>query len=197
MGGSGARGNAAFACRPLTSESFPREIREQERAHDPFEAAHSRGITLMGVLVAMLIFTVVFLVALGLYQVANRAYLRTDAATISSRTSASRWTALRKPSRRRRELQHPRRDQRRRRAGGRGVGSRVLRPRRLQQPARDHADVGDVSDRHHRQWRDRRLRPPQAGRRRQQHHFPDDEDRHEHASQRHARRHDAPSARRR
>src|SRR2546423_3415498 len=41
-----------------------------------------RGMTMMEVLVAMLIFTVVFLVALGLYQVANRAYLRTDAATI-------------------------------------------------------------------------------------------------------------------
>jgi prepilin-type N-terminal cleavage/methylation domain-containing protein len=41
-----------------------------------------RGMTIMEVLVAMLIFTVVFLVALGLYQVANRAYLRTDAATI-------------------------------------------------------------------------------------------------------------------
>jgi prepilin-type N-terminal cleavage/methylation domain-containing protein len=41
-----------------------------------------RGMTLMEVLVAMLIFTVVFLAALGLYQVANRAYLRTDAATI-------------------------------------------------------------------------------------------------------------------
>jgi hypothetical protein len=39
-------------------------------------------MTMMEVLVAMLIFTVVFLVALGLYQVANRAYLRTDAATI-------------------------------------------------------------------------------------------------------------------
>src|SRR5882757_2708723 len=41
-----------------------------------------RGMTLMEVLVAMMIFTVVFLAALGLYQVANRAYLRTDAATI-------------------------------------------------------------------------------------------------------------------
>jgi prepilin-type N-terminal cleavage/methylation domain-containing protein len=41
-----------------------------------------RGMTLMEVLVAMLIFTIVFLVALGLYEVANRAYLRTDAATI-------------------------------------------------------------------------------------------------------------------
>lgn len=39
-------------------------------------------MTLMEVLVAMMIFTVVFLAALGLYQVANRAYLRTDAATI-------------------------------------------------------------------------------------------------------------------
>ncbi|MEA2164517.1 MAG: hypothetical protein QOK37_2644 [Thermoanaerobaculia bacterium] len=39
-------------------------------------------MSMMEVLVAMLIFTVVFLVALGLYSVANRAYLRTDAATI-------------------------------------------------------------------------------------------------------------------
>jgi hypothetical protein len=39
-------------------------------------------MSMMEVLVAMMIFTVVFLVALGLYQVANRAYLRTDAATI-------------------------------------------------------------------------------------------------------------------
>ena len=48
----------------------------------PSKRRTQRGMTLMEVLVAMLIFTVVFLVALGLYQVANRAYLRTDAATI-------------------------------------------------------------------------------------------------------------------
>lgn len=48
----------------------------------PSKRRNQRGMTLMEVLVAMLIFTIVFLVALGLYQVANRAYLRTDAATI-------------------------------------------------------------------------------------------------------------------
>ena len=48
----------------------------------PSMRRNQRGMTMMEVLVAMLIFTVVFLVALGLYQVANRAYLRTDAATI-------------------------------------------------------------------------------------------------------------------
>lgn len=41
-----------------------------------------RGMTLMEVLVAVLIFTVVFLAALALYETANRAYLRTDSATI-------------------------------------------------------------------------------------------------------------------
>lgn len=41
-----------------------------------------RGMTLMEVLAAILIFTIVILVALGLYQVANRAYLSTDSATI-------------------------------------------------------------------------------------------------------------------
>jgi prepilin-type N-terminal cleavage/methylation domain-containing protein len=48
----------------------------------PSKRRTQRGMSMMEVLVAMMIFTVVFLVALGLYQVANRAYLRTDAATI-------------------------------------------------------------------------------------------------------------------
>lgn len=48
----------------------------------PSKRRGQRGMSMMEVLVAMLIFTVVFLVALGLYSVANRAYLRTDAATI-------------------------------------------------------------------------------------------------------------------
>lgn len=41
-----------------------------------------RGMTLIEAIVAIFIFTVVFLTALSLYQTANRAYLRTDAATI-------------------------------------------------------------------------------------------------------------------
>ena len=41
-----------------------------------------RGMSLLEVIVAVFIFTVVFLVALSLYHSANRAYLRTDAATI-------------------------------------------------------------------------------------------------------------------
>src|SRR5688500_19935538 len=41
-----------------------------------------RGMSLLEVIVAVFIFTVVFLVALSLYHAANRAYLRTDAATI-------------------------------------------------------------------------------------------------------------------
>lgn len=41
-----------------------------------------RGMTLIEALVAMLVFTVVFMAALALYQSANKAYLQTDAATI-------------------------------------------------------------------------------------------------------------------
>lgn len=46
-----------------------------------------RGMTLIEVLVAILVFTVVFLAALGLYQAANRAYLQTDAATIQQQNA--------------------------------------------------------------------------------------------------------------
>lgn len=41
-----------------------------------------RGMTLIEALIAVFIFTVVFLTALALYQTANRAYLQTDAAAI-------------------------------------------------------------------------------------------------------------------
>jgi len=41
-----------------------------------------RGMTLMEALIAVFIFTIVFLTALALYQSANRAYLQTDAAAI-------------------------------------------------------------------------------------------------------------------
>jgi len=41
-----------------------------------------RGMTVIEALVAVLVFSVVFLAALGLYQAANKAYMATDAATI-------------------------------------------------------------------------------------------------------------------
>jgi prepilin-type N-terminal cleavage/methylation domain-containing protein len=46
-----------------------------------------RGMTLIEVMVAVLVFTIVFLAALGLYQAANRAYLATDAATIQQQNA--------------------------------------------------------------------------------------------------------------
>lgn len=46
------------------------------------ERRSERGMTLAEALVAVLIFSIVFLAALGLYQSANRAYAATDAATI-------------------------------------------------------------------------------------------------------------------
>src|SRR5688500_13398236 len=44
--------------------------------------ASQRGMTLIEAIVAIFVFTIVFLAALALYQSANRAYLQTDAATI-------------------------------------------------------------------------------------------------------------------
>lgn len=46
-----------------------------------------RGMTLIETLVAVVVFTVVFLAALGLYQAANRAYMTTDAATIQQQNA--------------------------------------------------------------------------------------------------------------
>jgi prepilin-type N-terminal cleavage/methylation domain-containing protein len=46
-----------------------------------------KGMTLVETLVSVLIFSIVFLAALGLYQVANRAYLRTDSATIQQQNA--------------------------------------------------------------------------------------------------------------
>ena len=46
-----------------------------------------RGMTLIETLVAVVVFTVVFLAALGLYQAANRAYMNTDAATIQQQNA--------------------------------------------------------------------------------------------------------------
>jgi type IV pilus assembly protein PilW len=46
-----------------------------------------KGMTLIETLVSVLIFSIVFLAALGLYQVANRAYLTTDAATIQQQNA--------------------------------------------------------------------------------------------------------------
>jgi prepilin-type N-terminal cleavage/methylation domain-containing protein len=46
-----------------------------------------KGMTLVETLVSVLIFSIVFLAALGLYQVANRAYLATDAATIQQQNA--------------------------------------------------------------------------------------------------------------
>lgn len=46
-----------------------------------------QGMTLVETLVAVVVFSIVFLAALGLYQVANRAYLATDAATIQQQNA--------------------------------------------------------------------------------------------------------------
>jgi prepilin-type N-terminal cleavage/methylation domain-containing protein len=46
-----------------------------------------KGMTLVETLVSVLIFSIVFLAALGLYQVANRAYMSTDAATIQQQNA--------------------------------------------------------------------------------------------------------------
>lgn len=46
-----------------------------------------KGMTLVETLVAVVVFSIVFLAALGLYQVANRAYLATDAATIQQQNA--------------------------------------------------------------------------------------------------------------
>ena len=45
------------------------------------------GMTLVETLVAITVFTIVFLAALGLYQAANRAYMATDAATIQQQNA--------------------------------------------------------------------------------------------------------------
>ena len=49
--------------------------------------ASERGMTLVETLVAITVFTIVFLAALGLYQAANRAYMATDAATIQQQNA--------------------------------------------------------------------------------------------------------------